>query len=170
MINSYQLGISLSKLFSFLIQAPHPLVQGVLRGEIVKMLTLSNKSDYGLLLLTLLARKRKTEYVPLSIVAHESGLPYAFVSKIAAQLSGAGILESREGVSGGYRLLKKPETVSIGRVTEILDGPWAPTKCTEGKLQCSLKKVCPMADNWQNRLKAKMWKILDSYTLKDLME
>lgn len=133
------------------------------------MLTLSNKSDYGLLLLTLLARKRSVEYVSVSTVACESGLPYAFVSKIAAQLAGAKILMSKEGVAGGYKLSKKPGDISLAEVTEILDGPWQPTKCTGSKEKCSLEKKCPMADNWQNRLKAKMWEIMDSYTVKDLM-
>ncbi len=133
------------------------------------MLTLSNKSDYGLLLLTILAGKGSGRYVSLSSVSKESGLPYAFVAKIAAQLAGARILMSKEGVAGGYKLSKKPGDISLAEVTEVLDGPWQPTKCTGSKEKCSLREKCPMADNWQNRLKAKMWKIMDSYTLKDLM-
>lgn len=133
------------------------------------MFTLSSKSDYGLLLLTLLAVKKQNKFVPLSGVAAKSGLPHAFISRIAAQLAEAGILKSKEGVSGGYKLLKKPEKITIAEVSQILDGPWQPTKCSGKKNSCSFKKVCPMADNWQNRLKRKMWEIMDSYTLKDLM-
>lgn len=134
------------------------------------MFTLSNKSDYGLLLLTLLAGNRGHEFVPLSDIQGKSGLPKAFISKIAAELANAGIIESKEGVSGGYRLLKKPKQITIARVTQILDGPWQPTKCTGDKNNCPLEKKCPMADNWQNRLKSKMWQIMDSYTLEDLMK
>lgn len=132
------------------------------------MFTLSTKSDYGLLLLTLLAQKKKEEFVPLSAIVHDSGLPYAFVARIAAEFARARILASKEGVKGGYRLIKAPGKISLAQAIEVLDGPWAPTKCTSRK-PCSFKKLCPMANNWQNRLKEKMWKILESYTLKDLM-
>ncbi len=134
------------------------------------MLTLSNKSDYGLLLLTLLAKEKKSEFKPLSEISRQSGLPKAFVSKIASELTSARVIKSKEGVNGGYRLLQKPEKITIAQVTQILDGPWQPTRCTNKNHDCALEKNCPMADNWQNRLKTKMWKILDSYTLKDLME
>jgi len=134
------------------------------------MFTLSNKSDYGLLLLTLLAKKESHEFISLSEIARDSGLPYHFVSKIAVQLTNGKFLESKEGINGGYKLAKKPGQISIARVTQILDGPWQPTKCTGDKNNCPLEKKCPMADNWQNRLKEKMWKIMDSYTIEDLMK
>lgn len=140
------------------------------------MFVLSRKSDYGLLLLTLLARnlpvgrQGKTEYIPLSEISKKSGLPRAFVSRIAAELCGAGIINSKEGVDGGYQLIKKPGNISIAQVTQVLDGPWQPTKCTGDKENCPLEKKCPMANNWQNKLKRKMWEIMDSYTIEDLMK
>ncbi|MFH0864130.1 MAG: Rrf2 family transcriptional regulator [Candidatus Gottesmanbacteria bacterium] len=133
------------------------------------MFTLSSKSDYGLLLLTLLAGSHKNEFIPLSDIAVKSGLPKAYISRIASELANAGIIKSKEGLNGGYKLAIPPAKITIAQVTQILDGPWQPTKCTSKQKKCSLEKNCPMADNWQNRIKAKMWKIMDSYTLKDLM-
>lgn len=134
------------------------------------MFALSTKSDYGLLLLTLLAKEKKRGFVALSEIASESGLPHAFVSRIASQLSKGGILKSKEGVAGGYKLVKDPKNISIAQTIEILDGPWAPTKCTLDLKLCSYEKLCPMADNWRAHLKRKMWNILKSYTLKDLIK
>lgn len=134
------------------------------------MFTLSTKSDYGLLLLTLLAKKKKGQFVALSEITHESGLPRAFISRIASELHRGGLLESKEGASGGYKLLKNPKSVSIAQAIEILDGPWAPTKCTADPKLCAYEKLCPMADNWQMHLKKKMWDILKSYSLKDLIK
>lgn len=133
------------------------------------MFTISTKSDYGLLLLALLAKKSRRDFVPLSSISNEADLPHAFVSRIAAKLSGAGILQSKEGSAGGYRLEKNPQQVSVARVIEILDGPWAPTKCAEEKKTCHFEKLCPMANHWQDHLKRKMWNLLESYTLKDLI-
>lgn len=133
------------------------------------MFTLSTKSDYGLLLLTLLAKKRKDKFVPLSEIASQSGLPYAFISRIASELHRGGLLKSKEGINGGYKLSGDPKSVSIAQAIEVLDGPWAPTKCT-GPKPCSYEKLCPMADNWQIHLKRKMWNILKAYSLKDLIK
>lgn len=134
------------------------------------MLALSMRSDYGLLLLTLLAKRGKSQFVALSEIASQSGLPHAFISRIASQLHGGGLLESKEGVGGGYKLNGNPKSISIAQVVEILDGPWAPTKCTADPHLCSYEKFCPMVDNWQTHLKKKIWNILKSYTLKDLIE
>jgi len=132
------------------------------------MFSLSTKADYGLLLLTLLAKKRKSKFVALSEIASQAGLPYAFISRIAVDLHHGGLLESKEGVSGGYKLVKNPKSISLAQAIEILDGPWAPTKCT-GPKSCFYEKLCPMADNWQRHLKKKIWNILKSYSLKDLI-
>lgn len=133
------------------------------------MFTISTKSDYGLLLLTLLAKRKKDEFVALSEIAGASGLPHAFVSRIASQLSRAGILTSKEGISGGYKMVRDLQKISIAQVIEVLDGPWAPTKCSGSDKPCAYEDVCPMVDTWQEHLRKKMWGILKSYTLKDLI-
>lgn len=133
------------------------------------MFNLSSKSDYGLLLLSLLAKKDKTKFVALSEIAVESGLPYAFVSRIASQLAKAGLLKSKEGAMGGYKLGKRPQDISVALAIEALDGPWQPTKCEYNDEVCSHRDICPMTDNWQKNLKEKMWKVMENFTLKDLI-
>lgn len=133
------------------------------------MFNLSSKSDHGLLLLSLLARKKASEFVSLADISNESDLPYAFISRIASQLSKKGILESREGSTGGYKLSKNPKEISVAEVIEALDGPWNPTKCDHEGKSCTHQKICPMQNTWQSNLKNKMWQIMENYTLKDLI-
>lgn len=132
------------------------------------MFNLSSKSDHGLLLLTLLSKKKAGRFVPLTEIAEEANLPYAFISRIASQLSKKGILESREGSTGGYRLSKKPKKISVAEVIETLDGPWQPTKCDHEGQACDHQGICPMQNTWQKNLKTKMWQIMENYTIKDL--
>ena len=134
------------------------------------MFNLSSKSDYGLLLLSLLAKKKKNEFVALSEISGESGLPYAFVSRIASQLAKAGLLKSKEGANGGHTLGKKPEDISVALAIEALDGPWQPTKCEDHDEICSHKDICPMTNQWQKNLKEKMWQVMENFTLKDLIK
>lgn len=131
------------------------------------MLSLSRKSDYGLLLLSLLTRKSR-DFISISSLSKENQLPYAFFSRIASELAQAGLLNSKEGAFGGYKLAKNPKDVSIAQVVEILDGPWAPTKCTRRGKKCDYENMCPMVESWQNYLRKKLWELLNSYTLQDL--
>lgn len=131
------------------------------------MFSLSRKSDYGLLLLSLLTRKNR-DFISISSLSKENQLPYAFLSRIASELTQAGLLKSKEGISGGYRLAKDVGEITIAQVTEVLDGPWAPTKCTRRGKKCDYENMCPMVESWQNYLGKKLWELLNSYTLKDL--
>lgn len=135
------------------------------------MFSLSTKSDYGLLLLSLLAKnKNKENYISITKLAKKNHLPSAFISRIASELKSADILESKEGTSGGYKLKISPAKINIAQVVEILDGSIAPTRCTNIEEKCDFKKICPMMKNWQSVLQGKMLQILRNYSLRDLME
>lgn len=132
------------------------------------MFSLSRKSDYGLLLLSLLTRKNR-DFISISSLSKENQLPYAFFSRIASKLAQVGLLKSKEGAAGGYKLAKSPKNISLTSVIEILDGPWAPTKCTDKNKECAYEDICPVASSWQHHLKRKIWNLLNSYTLKDII-
>jgi Rrf2 family protein len=105
------------------------------------MLTITKKADYGLLLLTSLAKSPSQDFIALKRIAAESELPYKFLSQIAASLKGAGIIESKEGLGGGYRLKNAPDQITIDTIINTLDGPIAPTGCLRGK-KCKYAPMC----------------------------
>ena len=75
------------------------------------MFTISNKSDYGLILLSQLADK--TEYISLKHLVESTNLPPRFIARIAAELVHHGVLISREGKVGGYKLVKSLNNISL---------------------------------------------------------
>jgi len=105
------------------------------------MLALSKKTDYALLLLIALAKSEK-KYVSLREISSARHLPYRFVAQIARDLAKEKILESREGVSGGYRLAKPANKISVKDIVYILEGGIALTECAEGKV-CKQAGFCP---------------------------
>ena len=62
------------------------------------------------------------------ISQHEQ-IPGKFLEQILLSLKNAGLLHSKMGVGGGYRLAKPPSEISLGQIVRILDGPLAPVKC-----------------------------------------
>ena len=113
------------------------------------MIRLARLTDYGIMLVTLLARDRHA--VPLSArdVADKSRLPRPTVSKLLKALAHGGILETHRGVRGGYRLAKPPEQINVADIIAALEGPIGITECTAHPGQCGVEPLCPVRTNWR---------------------
>jgi Rrf2 family protein len=64
-----------------------------------------------------------------SAIAEDQAIPRKFLEMILVQLRDHGIVESRRGAQGGYRLLRDPARVSLADLIRIVDGPLALTPC-----------------------------------------
>ena len=76
--------------------------------------------DIALLLLAELAGKGELSFMSLHQVAQKHGLSFLFLKKIARSLRHAGLIVSREGIRGGYALLKDPQVISLWDVYRAL--------------------------------------------------
>lgn len=82
----------------------------------------NKKFDYGILLVESLKQARG-EFVEARTVAEKYGLPRAYLEKIAQEFKRAGLLESRRGKGGGYRL-KNPHTASAETIFNLFLRPY----------------------------------------------
>lgn len=73
---------------------------------------MKKRFDYALVLVEHLKQK-KDSFVDVAQVAEEYGLPRLYLEKVAQELKRAGLLESRKGAGGGYRLAKDSDAVSV---------------------------------------------------------
>ncbi len=105
---------------------------------------LSKKGEYALRALSCLVRRRDEGPVPIREIAEEEQIPKKFLEQILLELRKAGLLESTRGPSGGYRLLKAPQSVSLARVVRLMDGPLAPLRCVSrtARIRCPREKGC----------------------------
>ena len=69
---------------------------------------LSKKSEYGLRALIELTKAYDQSALRRSDIAESQQIPVGFLETILLELKRAGILGSRPGVQGGYRLIKTP--------------------------------------------------------------
>jgi Rrf2 family protein len=90
---------------------------------------LSNKAKYALRALIVLAREDGSGPVLISDLAARERIPKKFLELILLDLKNHGILDSKKGRGGGYRLSKSPEEISLGEVIRVLEGPLAPIPC-----------------------------------------
>jgi Rrf2 family protein len=93
------------------------------------MRPLSQKTKYALRALQVLSASYGRGPVLISDLAGQEDLPRKFLELILLQLKNNGILESKRGKGGGYRLRRDPKTVTLGQVIRIFEGPLAPIPC-----------------------------------------
>ena len=131
------------------------------------MIRLSKLADYGIVIMTHLARPGRTQESAHEI-AHATQVSPAMTSKILKSLTRAELLRSQRGAKGGYELARGPERITITEIIEALDGPIALTDCVDGGLgDCTIEALCPARVNW-DRINTAIRGALDSVTLGEM--
>lgn len=110
------------------------------------MLKISRTTDYGLLAVVYLAR-HMGEVISAREVAEFYSLPLPMVAKVLKVLHEGRVIVSRRGVGGGYVFDGDPETVTLGKMLEVMEGPWDFVACESldslGHGVCSIRMDCP---------------------------
>ena len=104
------------------------------------MLKLTKRADYGLIALRHLAVSQKTSNA--KEIAESYGIPLPLMSKVLQTLTRKGFLASEQGVYGGYRLARGPQTISALEVIQSIDGPVLLTACFTEHGQCDQSDRC----------------------------
>jgi Rrf2 family protein len=83
----------------------------------------SAKSDYALRALIELAGRQDGSPVSAEELGRLQEIPHGFLQAILADLRRAGLVNSQRGQSGGWRLAREPETMTVADVIRAVDGP-----------------------------------------------
>ncbi len=102
---------------------------------------LSLRGEYALRALLVLGLNYRRPVVSIQTISEQQNIPKRFLEQILADLRVAGFVESRRGVSGGYRLARPPEQITLAAVCRHIEGALAPVSCVSQRFyeKCS----CP---------------------------
>jgi len=93
------------------------------------MRTISKRTQYGLKAMQILARRYREGPVMIGSIAREESIPLKFLEAILLDLKSHGLLESKLGRKGGYRLSRPPSSMTVGSIIRMMEGPLAPIPC-----------------------------------------
>lgn len=93
------------------------------------MRQLSKRTQYSLRALYALARKYGGGPVLITQLAGEEAIPKKFLEQILLSLKTLGLVSSKKGKGGGYRLAQAPEQITLASVIRMMEGPLAPLPC-----------------------------------------
>ena len=126
------------------------------------------KTDYGLRCLADLAEAEAGQLISVHELAQREEIPEDLLHKVMQQLSAQGIVQAHRGRSGGFRLARPVEEITVLEVIEILQGKLSINRCFVGPNRCRRQEVCSL----RNKLKTVQNEMLDifgSISIADLL-
>lgn len=90
---------------------------------------LPRKAKYSIRAILYLARRRGEGPVQIQDIAEAEKIPRKFLEAILVELRNEGLLQSRKGKGGGYSLERPLDSISMGRLIRLMDGPLALVPC-----------------------------------------
>ena len=130
---------------------------------------LTTYTDYTLRVLMYLTLKYESgELVTIDQIATAYAISRNHLTKIVHEMSVQGLLETTRGRSGGMRLARPPEKISIGEIVRWAEDDFALVEChtTGQESSCAIYKACNLKKGFRRALEAFM-RELDAMTLKD---
>ncbi|MCM3739847.1 Rrf2 family transcriptional regulator [Oceanobacillus luteolus] len=132
-------------------------------------MNLKKYTDYGLRVLLFAGLKSDGELASIKEISEVYDISTHHLGKIVHELNKLGLLETIRGRNGGIRLAKPPEEINVGLVVRQLEDDFALFECFDrGQNHCVISPGCTLKHVVNKALHA-FFKVLDEYTLKDLI-
>jgi Rrf2 family protein len=130
---------------------------------------ISAKTDYAIrAVVEMAAAAHDGQLVKAEAVADAQRIPLRFLLSILNELRHAGIVDSRRGTDGGYRLAKPPHAIAIADVIRAIDGPLANVAGTRPDALELTGSAAPLRDVWVS-LRSSIRDVLEHVTVADVV-
>jgi len=130
---------------------------------------LTYHTDFSLRLLLYLMARSDGEVVSVGAIASAYGVSSNHLSKVAAELTRLGWLESIRGRGGGLKLLDAARGLSVGDVVRATEHNMALVECMGSANTCPITPVCRLKGVLVEARDAFL-EVLDSYPLEDMVQ
>ena len=132
---------------------------------------LSLRGEYALRALLVLGLNYNQSVVRIQTISQQQHIPKRFLEQILNDLKSAGVVESKRGVAGGYRLARPPEDISLATVIRHIEGALAPVSCVSEqfyeKCSCPDEARCAIRSVMKEARDAVV-KVVEKLTVADL--
>lgn len=128
---------------------------------------LTNYTNYALRSLQI-AALRAPDLVRIDDIARAHRINKAHLTKVVHQLAQAGYLETVRGPRGGLRLARPADSIIVGDVVRLTEGPMDLVECFDPQRNtCRLRGICRLSAKLHEALGAFM-AVLDDLTIAEI--
>lgn len=137
-----------------------------LRSDTLK---LSTKGQYSLKAMVDLAVHGEGGLRTISQIAQDTEISETYLEQLFSRLRKAGLVESTRGASGGYRLTRPLEDISVGDILRAGEGDLTPVDCawTRENIECTNEHSCVIGYVWA-KVTDSINQTVDAISLADL--
>lgn len=125
--------------------------------------------EYGIEGILYLARRDRDEPALIREISRATAIPETFLSKIFQKLVSRGLIRSRRGFRGGFRLARPARRITLREIVEALQGPIEFHRCLDHirargrRGRCHVRRALKEAQR-------KVALVLEQTTLEDILE
>src|SRR5256885_10904329 len=134
---------------------------------------LSLRGEYALRALLVLGLNYDDRVVPIGSISEQQNIPKRFLEQILNDLKSAGLVESKRGIAGGYRLARPPQRISLAVVVRHIEGALAPISCVSErfyeKCSCPDESRCAIR-SVMKEVRDAVVKVAERVTIADICE
>ena len=134
---------------------------------------LSLRGEYALRALLVLGLHYEQPVVRIQTISDQQNIPKRFLEQILNDLKSAGVVRSKRGVAGGYRLARRPEEIYLATAVRHIEGALAPVSCVSErfyeKCSCPDESRCAIRSVMKDVREAVV-RIMEKVTVADLCE
>src|ERR1700746_3114813 len=134
---------------------------------------LSLRGEYALRALVVLGMNFGEDVLRIQTISEQQNIPKRFLEQILNDLKSAGVVASRRGVAGGYRLARPPEEITLATVVRHIEGALAPVSCVSErfyqKCSCPNEARCAIR-SIMKEIREAVVKVAERITVADLCD
>ena len=128
----------------------------------------SKTTEYALQIMSFIAAE-ENKFYSANEIYEALQIPFRYLRKQMTILSKTGLIESKQGKYGGYRLSKKTNEISLLDIVNVTEVTSLYNICFFAYQNCSLKAKCRMHDKWVS-VRNSVIEILKTTSLKDIKD
>ena len=135
------------------------------------MLKINRQTDYAVRVVLALAKRGEGVRLSTTEIQREMLIPPALMTRIVAQLSREGLINTFPGRDGGLMLPRPASQITLKDVVEVFEGPILLSECMQAKGEddCPFRTNCPVRSKW-GRVQVAMLREMASITFEDLVQ
>src|SRR5215510_12982099 len=134
---------------------------------------LSVRGEYALRALLVLGLNYDQPVVRIQAISEQQNIPKRFLEQILNDLRSAGVVQSRRGAAGGYRLARPPKQITLTSVIRHIEEALAPVTCVSErfyeKCSCPDEARCAIR-SVMKEVREAVVKIVEKVTVAELCE
>lgn len=134
---------------------------------------LSVRAEYALRALLVLGQHYSEDVIRIQTISEAQNIPKKFLEQILNDMKSLGVVESRRGADGGYRLARPPADITLAEVIRHMAGALAPIRCASEnfyeRCTCPDESRCAIREVMKET-RAAIVGIMEKVTVADLCE